>query len=62
MTAIELKTAITKVLENLPEEALENVLTLVKEQLKKSEDKARRDRNFEKIIADNRELLQKLAQ
>jgi hypothetical protein len=61
MTAIEIKTEINKGLEHLPADALGDVLDLVKELVKQSEEELRRDRNFEKIIADNKEVLARLA-
>jgi len=62
MTAIEIKTAISKGLDFLPEESLNSVLDLVNMLQERSPEEIRRDQNFEKILADNHELLQRLAQ
>ena len=61
MTVVELKSEITKKLELLTENALNDVLHLVSELQKGTEEEVRRDKNFEKIIADNKEVFERLA-
>lgn len=61
MTVVEIKTEITKKLEYLPEDALNDVLHLVSELQHRTEEELRRDKNFEKIIADNKGVFERLA-
>lgn len=61
MTVIELKTEITKKLEHLPENASSDVLNLVNELQHRTDEEIKRDKNFEKIIADNKEVFERLA-
>lgn len=61
MTVVEIKTEITKKLEYLPEDALNDVLHLVSELQHRTEEELKRDKNFEKIIADNEEVFKRLA-
>lgn len=61
MTAIEIKTEISKELERLPENALENVLNYIKGLLDRTEEEIKHDRSVERIIANNRGLFERLA-
>jgi len=62
MTVIEIKTEIQKALDNVPEEALSEILDIVKKFQQQSADEYRWTKNLEKVINEDRELLQKLAQ
>lgn len=62
MTAIEIKTEIQKVIDQVPETVLPDVLDFLKELQVKSEDQIKLVNNLKKIISEDRELLQKLAQ
>jgi len=62
MTAIELKTEIQKVLDQVPESILQDVLDFLKELQTKSVDDIKLANNLRKIISEDRELLEKLAQ
>lgn len=61
MTVLEIKTEIAKKLELLPEDALNDVLHLVSELQNRTEEELKRDKNFAKIIADNKEVFERLA-
>ena len=61
MTVVEIKTEINKKLESLPEDALNDVLHLVSELQHRTEEELKRDKNFEKIIADNKDVFERLA-
>jgi hypothetical protein len=62
MTVIELKSEINKVIEHIPESSLEDALNLLKDFQERSEqEKLSYRRNFEKIVNDNKGLLQRLA-
>ena len=62
MTAIEIKTEIQKVLDQVPESILQDVLDFLKELQTKSVDDIKLANNLRKIISEDRELLEKLAQ
>ena len=62
MTAIELKTEIQKVLDQVPESILQDVLDFLKELQTKTVDDIKLAKNLRKIISEDRELLEKLAQ
>jgi len=62
MTAIEIKTEIQKVLDQVPESVLQDVLDFLKELQTKSVDDIKLANNLRKIISEDRELLEKLAQ
>jgi len=62
MTAIEIKTEIQKVIDQVPETVLPDVLDFLKELQVKSEDQIKLVNNLKKIISEDRELFQRLAQ
>ena len=62
MTSIEIKTEIQKVIDQVPETVLLDVLDFLKELQIKSEDEIKLVNNLRKIISEDRELLEKLAQ
>ncbi len=62
MTATEIKTEIQKVLNNVPESTLHNVLNYVKRLQVQFEDDIRSDKNIQKILREDSELLKRLAQ
>ena len=62
MTSIEIKTEIQKVLDQVPESILQDVLDFLKELQTKSVDDIKLANNLRKIISEDRELLEKLAQ
>jgi len=62
MTSIEIKTEIQKVLDQVPESVLEDVLDFLKELQNKSADQIKLTNNLRKILSEDRELLEKLAQ
>jgi hypothetical protein len=61
MTAIEIKNEIHKVLDQVPEDALPDVLGFLKELQVHSSDKIKLTNNLKKILSEDRELLEKLA-
>ncbi|MES2279209.1 MAG: hypothetical protein V4592_24470 [Bacteroidota bacterium] len=61
MTAIEIKTEMHKVIDHIPESALQEAFKLLKEIQERSEEELKRDQLFEKIIADNKEVFERLA-
>jgi hypothetical protein len=61
MTAIEIKNEIHKVLDQVPEDALPDVLGFLKELQVHSSDKIKLTNNLKKILLEDRELLEKLA-
>ena len=62
MTSIEIKTEIQKVLDQVPESVLQDILDFLKELQTKSVDDIKLANNLRKIISEDRELLEKLAQ
>jgi mRNA-degrading endonuclease RelE of RelBE toxin-antitoxin system len=62
MTSIEIKTEIQKVLDQVPETVLQDVLDFLKELQTKSADQIKLTNNLRKILSEDRELLEKLAQ
>jgi hypothetical protein len=62
MTPVEIKNEIHKTINELPEDSLYDVLGLLKELQKHPSEKDILDSQLKKIIAENRTLLQKLAQ
>jgi mRNA-degrading endonuclease RelE of RelBE toxin-antitoxin system len=62
MTSIEIKTEIQKVLDQVPENVLGDVLDFLKELQSKSPDQIKLANNLRKILSEDRELLEKLAQ
>lgn len=62
MTSIEIKTEIQKVIDQVPESVLQDVLDFLKELQTKSVEDIKLANNLKKIISEDRELLEKLAQ
>lgn len=62
MTKMEIKTEIQKVLDSVPEGVLEDVLDFLKELQVQQEDKVRLTSDLRKILSEDRELLERLAQ
>lgn len=63
MTAIEIKKEINKVLDQVPEKLLVDILDLVKEvQAEKSINSNTLTSNFNKILSEDSDVLHKLAQ
>ncbi|MCC5935536.1 MAG: hypothetical protein LAT75_03285 [Candidatus Cyclonatronum sp.] len=58
---MELKEEITDIVNNLPDEVLEELLQYLRQIEKSTAGKAERAANLKKIIADDRELLDKLS-
>ncbi len=50
-----------KVIDHIPESALQEAFKLLKEIQERSEEELKRDQLFEKIIADNKEVFERLA-
>jgi len=61
MSKNEVKEQINKVLDNVPDEALESILNYLKELLKKSESELILSNNLNKILSEDKEVLEKLA-
>jgi hypothetical protein len=62
MTAIEIKTEIQKVLDNIPESSLSDVLDFLKELQSKPSEELSTANHLKKILLEDRALLEKLAQ
>ena len=62
MGTIELKKEIGKVLETIPEDALESVLNYLRSVSSSKKDDVVFSNNLRKILVEDRELLKKLAQ
>lgn len=62
MTTTEIKIEIQKVLEQVPENLLEDILTILKEVQLEKTTKSTLTSNFNKILAEDSEVLHKLAQ
>jgi mRNA-degrading endonuclease RelE of RelBE toxin-antitoxin system len=62
MTSIEIKTEIKKVLDRVPESVLQDILDFLKELQTKSVDDIKLANNLRRVISEDRELLEKLAQ
>lgn len=62
MTTTEIKKEIHKVLEQVPENLLGDILDLLKEVQSKKSSKSTWTSNFKKILEEDSELLHKLAQ
>ncbi len=62
MTAIEIKKEITKVLDQVPEKLLVDILDLIKEVQSENYSKSNLTSNFKKILSEDSDLLHKLAQ
>jgi len=62
MTAKDLKIEIQKVLDQVPENLLEDVLAYLQEVQKKNASEFSNSQHLKKILTEDRELLKKLAQ
>ena len=62
MTAVQIKNEIQKVLDQVPEIVLQDILDFVKELQVQSPDQVKLASNLRKIISEDRGLLQRLAQ
>jgi hypothetical protein len=62
MTAIEIKKEIGKVLDQVPEKLLADILDLLKEVQSDKSSNATLTSNFKKILSEDSDLLHKLAQ
>ena len=62
MGAVELKKEIEKVLDTMPEDTLESVLTYLQSVKSVKQEDVALVNNIKKIMSEDRELLQKLAQ
>ena len=62
MTRQEIKTEINQILESLPEDQLDEVLAYLKQIKKMSFSSAKRSQSLIKIMREDREVLQRLAQ
>jgi len=61
MTSVEIRSEIEKVLDQVPENTLIDVLSFLNELKTKSADDVRLAANLKKILSEDRELLKKLA-
>jgi len=63
MTTLELKAEVHKMIDHSSDSALQEAFQLLKEfQERDDSERARYRKNFEKVVSENRELLQRLAQ
>jgi hypothetical protein len=62
MTTIQLKTEIHKILDEVPEDTLPDVLDFLKELQQHPVENIRLVSHFKQILAEDKELLEKLAQ
>ena len=61
MTTKELKSEIQRSLDNVPESVLEDILAFIKEARGKSDEQIRLTRNFRDVLAEDKNLLERLA-
>ena len=61
MTKIQLQTEIQKVLDNVPESVLQDVLDFLKELQNQPSDKIKLANNLRQILSEDKELLERLA-
>ncbi|MXV50966.1 hypothetical protein GS399_08275 [Pedobacter sp. HMF7647] len=61
MTSTQIKTEIQKVLDEVPENALQDVLDFLKDLQSSSSEKIKLTNNVRQILAEDRVLLEKLA-
>jgi hypothetical protein len=61
MSKSEVKDQINKVLENVSDEALESILNYLKELISKSESNLILSNNLNKILSEDKEVLERLA-
>jgi mRNA-degrading endonuclease RelE of RelBE toxin-antitoxin system len=62
MTKAQIQTEIQKVLDNVPETVLQDVLDFLKELQDQPVDKVKLTNNLRQILSDDKELLERLAQ
>ncbi|MDB5086765.1 MAG: hypothetical protein JWR09_759 [Mucilaginibacter sp.] len=62
MTVIEVRTEIEKVLKEVPEDILPQILEYLKQIQHQSPDQIKLDNNLKKILAEDKELFERLAQ
>jgi hypothetical protein len=62
MTSTEIKTEIQKVLDNIPEDALQDILVFLKNLQPNSATQLTLAHNLQQILKEDQELLHKLAQ
>jgi hypothetical protein len=62
MTKLQIQTEIQKVLDNVPESVLQDVLDFIKELQEQPADKVKLTNNLRQILSEDKELLEKLAQ
>ena len=62
MTVIKVRTEIQKVLNEVPENVLPEILEYLKQVLHQSPDQIRLNNNLKKILAEDKELFERLAQ
>lgn len=62
MTKLQIQTEIQKVLDNVPESVLHDVLDFLKELQERPADKVKLTNNLRQILSEDKELLEKLAQ
>lgn len=62
MTSLQIKAEIDKLLNEMPEDALQSVLDLLNEIKIQPAEKSRLAANIKKIMTEDRELLKRLAQ
>jgi len=61
MTTVQLKTEIQKVLDQVPETVLPEILVYLKQIQHQSPDQVKLSNNLKKILSEDKELLEKLA-
>ena len=62
MTKAQIQTEILKVLDNVPESILQDILDFLKELQDQPEDKVRLTNNLRQILSEDKDLLERLAQ
>lgn len=62
MTTMQIKSEIQKLLDTVPESVLQDLLEYLKEAQKQSKDQAELTSHLRRIIHEDKELLEKLAQ
>ena len=61
MTTKQIKSEIQMLLDNIPEDALQDLLNYLKEAQKQSKDQAELSSHLRRILSEDKELLEKLA-
>lgn len=62
MTKLQIQSEIKKVLDNVPESVLQDILDFLKELQDQPADKVKLTNNLRQILSEDKELLEKLAQ